>query len=168
MGSNPTHCQQLFSVIHCLSLFTRPIRQNEYRLSVAGVIHIELGLKTRMYVLHWLAVVVLGLNTISDKLDTNSTHTGIAYSHLTCTTHLWLHGLCTAHCEKQQKSQCPFGLEHAKFSFHKKWNNCVHPYLTVSIVWNMSDRQRKTELKNYHDFFKSLNRIFLFKSNLFI
>ena len=34
-----------------LSGFTQPIRKNKYRLLVAGVLHIELGLKIRVYVL---------------------------------------------------------------------------------------------------------------------
>ena len=48
VGSNPTH-GNLISVVRSLFGFTQPIRQNEYRLSVAG--HIELGLKIRVYVL---------------------------------------------------------------------------------------------------------------------
>ena len=34
-----------------LSGFTQPIRQNEYQFSVTGVLHIEPGLKIRVYVL---------------------------------------------------------------------------------------------------------------------
>ena len=55
---------------------------------MAGVLRIQLGLKIRVYVLHpdWLWSVIapaLGLKTIPDLLDTNSTQTGIAYAHLT-------------------------------------------------------------------------------------
>ena len=53
---------------------------------MAGVLHIELGLKIWVYVLRdWLWSVIapaLGLKTIPDLLDTNSTHTGIAYAYL--------------------------------------------------------------------------------------
>ena len=48
VGSNPTHDWNLISVVRSLSGFTQPIRQNEYRLSVAGVHHIELGLKIQV------------------------------------------------------------------------------------------------------------------------
>ena len=51
VGWNPTHGENLISVVRSLSGFTQPIWQNEYRLSVAGVLHIELGLKIRIYVL---------------------------------------------------------------------------------------------------------------------
>ena len=51
VGSSPTHGGNLISVVRSLSGFTQPIRQNEYRLSLAGVLHIELGLKIRVYVL---------------------------------------------------------------------------------------------------------------------
>ena len=51
VGSNPTHGGNLISVVRSLSGFTQPIRLNEYRLSVAEVLHIELGLKIRVYVL---------------------------------------------------------------------------------------------------------------------
>ena len=54
---------------------------------MAGVLHIELGLKNRgsMSFADWLWSVIasaFGLKTIPDLLDTNSTHTGIAYVHL--------------------------------------------------------------------------------------
>ena len=51
VGSNPTHSGNLISAVRSLSGFTQPIRQNEYRLSMVGVLHIELGLKIRVYVL---------------------------------------------------------------------------------------------------------------------
>ena len=53
---------------------------------MAGILHIELGLKMSMSFGDWLCSVIapaLGLKTIPDLLDTNSTHTGIAYVHLT-------------------------------------------------------------------------------------
>ena len=85
----------------------------------------------------WLWSVIalaLGFKTIPDLQDTNSTHTGIAYAHLTapgtcdymgyvqnvghsarsCKNHLWL-----------------LRLEYAKFSLYEKWNNCPHPYQTI-------------------------------------
>ena len=51
------------------------------------VLHIELGRKIRICVFFadWLWSVIapaLGLIMIPDLLDTNSTHTGIAYAHL--------------------------------------------------------------------------------------
>ena len=39
------------SVVRSLSGFTQPIQKNEYRLSVAEVLRVELGLKMRVYVL---------------------------------------------------------------------------------------------------------------------
>ena len=54
---------------------------------MAGVIHIELGLKNGyMYVFDWLWSVnepALRLKTIPDLLDTNITHRDIAYVHFT-------------------------------------------------------------------------------------
>ena len=54
---------------------------------MAGVLHIELDLKyVSVSFADWLWSVIappLGLKTIPDLLDTNSTHTGIAYAHLT-------------------------------------------------------------------------------------
>ena len=54
---------------------------------MAGVLHIELGLKNGSVIFTdclWSVVVpALELKTISDVLDTNSTHTGIAYAHFT-------------------------------------------------------------------------------------
>ena len=41
--------------------------------------------------------------------------------------------------EKQQQSQWLLWLEYAKFSLHEKWNNCLHPYVTVSAVQAMSN-----------------------------
>ena len=55
--------------------------------SAGGVLHIELGLKIRvMSFADWLWSVItltIGLKTIPDLLDTNSTHTGIAYYYIT-------------------------------------------------------------------------------------
>ena len=91
VGSNPTHGENFISAVLSLSGFTQPIRQNQYRLSVTRVLHIELGLKIRAYVLRWLAVVSdctgsLGENdtrSARHKQYTHSTHTRIAYAHLT-------------------------------------------------------------------------------------
>ena len=80
---------------------------------------------------------VLRLKMIPNLLETNSTHTGIAYAGQTCLTHLWLHGQCMRHracCKIQQISQWLLGLEHAKFAFHKKYNNCPHHYPIFSAV----------------------------------
>ena len=50
VGSNPTHGGNL--ICHALALWVYSAHLvNEYRLSVAGVLHIELGLKIRVYVL---------------------------------------------------------------------------------------------------------------------
>ena len=51
VGSNPTHGVNLISAVRSLSGFTQPIRQNEYRLSMAGVLHLELRLKIWVNVL---------------------------------------------------------------------------------------------------------------------
>ena len=59
---------------------------NEYWLSVAEVIHISWNLKYEsMSFADWLLSVIaptLGLKTIPDLLNSNSTHTGTAYAHL--------------------------------------------------------------------------------------
>ena len=62
---------------------------------MAGFLHIELESWNLKYgsisFADWLWSVIspaLMLKTISDVLDTNSTHTGIAYAHRTCTRHL--------------------------------------------------------------------------------
>ena len=111
VGSNPTHGGNLISVVRSLSGFTQPIRYNEYRLSVAWVLHIELGLKIWVYVLRWLAVVsdCTGVRVENDTRPARHkqyTHEHRIYSPYR-TTLLWLHGLCKpcrARCEKQHKS----------------------------------------------------------------
>ena len=52
---------------------------------MGGVLHIELGQKIGgMSFADWLlSVIALGLKMIPDLLDTNSTHTVIAYAHHT-------------------------------------------------------------------------------------
>ena len=81
----------------------------------------------------WLWLHRSGLKMILAVLD--STNMSIAYAHLTCTTHLWVHGLCMpcrACCEKQEKLLWLLELEYAKFSVQEKWNYCLHAYLIVS------------------------------------
>ena len=53
----PPTAKLKLSVVRSLPGLTQPIRWNDYRLSVAGVLHIEFGLKIRIYVLRWLAMV---------------------------------------------------------------------------------------------------------------
>ena len=96
---------------------------------MAGVLHIELGLKIRVYVLQ-----ALGLKTIPDLLDTNSTHTDIAYANLTAPHSCDYMGYVrhVGHAARSSKNPMRLlGIEYAKFSLHEKWNNCLHPYRTV-------------------------------------
>ena len=91
-------------------------------------------------VLCWLALVseyTAGwVETILNVLDTNSTHTNIAYAHLTCTLYLWLPGLCTpcrARCEKQHKNHWwLFVLKYA--SFHSTRSGIIAHILTWPSV----------------------------------
>ena len=138
LGSNPIHGGNLISVVRSLSEFTQPIRQNEYRLSVAGVLHMSWDLKYEsMSFADWLSSVIapaFRLKTIPALLDTNSTHTGVAYSHLTAPHSFDYMGYVrhVGHAARSRKNHMWLpGLEYAKFSLHEKWNNCLHPYRTV-------------------------------------
>ena len=111
MGLNPTHGGNLIYVVRSLSGFSQPIPQNEYRLSVVGVFHIELGLKIRVYVLRWLSVVSDCTGARVENDTRHARNKQYTYGHCICpphhTTLLWLHGICTqwrARCEKQHKS----------------------------------------------------------------
>ena len=90
-----------------------------------------------MFFADWLWSVIapaLELKTIPDQLDINSTHTGIAYSHLIepnicdymgCVRHV-------GHAARSSKNHLwLLGLEIAKFSLREKWNNYPHPHWTV-------------------------------------
>ena len=73
-----------------LSKLPQLIRYNEYRSSIAWVVH-RAGLKQQLSFVDWLWSVIapsLGLKTIFDVLGTNSINTGIAYAQLTYSTHL--------------------------------------------------------------------------------
>ena len=81
-----------------------------------------------------MIALVLGLETIPDLQNTNSTHTGIAYAHLTA-PHSCVYVGYVRHedhaREAANNQMCLFGLEYAKFSLHEKWNKYLHPYQTV-------------------------------------
>ena len=83
----------------------------------------------------WSVVApVLGLKTIPDLLDTNSTYTGIAYVHFTAPHSCDYMGYVrhVGHAARSSKNHMwLLGLEYAKFSLHEKWNKCQHPYRTV-------------------------------------
>ena len=85
----------------------------------------------------WLWSVIapaLGLKTIPDLLDTNSTHTDIAYANLTAPHSRDYMGYVrhVGHAARSStNSMWLLGLEYAKFSLHVKWINCLHPYRTV-------------------------------------
>ena len=85
----------------------------------------------------------LWLKMISDVLDTNSIH-------LTCTTHHCLHGQLCMPCTWKKAAQINdyllLMLEHANFSLHEKWNNCINPYLTVSTKQTKHERLENTPL----------------------
>ena len=115
-----------------------PFGKKKDWLSVGRVLHIELELKIRVYVLCWLAVVSDCIGTLVKNDTRPARHKQYTHGHRIClphrTTLLWLHGLCMpcrARCEKQQKITWLLGLKYAKFSLHEKWNNCQHPYRTV-------------------------------------
>ena len=68
----------------------------------------------------WLWSVIapaLGLKTISDLLDTNRTHTEIAYANLTASHPCDYMGYVGHAATSKKKS---IGLEYAKFPFHEK------------------------------------------------
>ena len=76
----------------------------------------------------------IGWKTISDLLDTNSTHTGITYAHLPAShscdymgyvCHVWHAAKCN-----NNHMWIP-GVEYVNLSLHEKWNNCLHPYRIV-------------------------------------
>ena len=81
----------------------------------------------------WLWSVIawtLGLKTIPDLLDTNSTHTGIAYTHLTAPDSCDYVGYIrhVGHTVRSSKIHVwLLGPEYAKFSLHEKCNKCLHP-----------------------------------------
>ena len=99
----------------------------------------KLGLKIRVYALRWLAVSVivpgLGLKTIPDLLDTNSTHKEIAYAHLTaphsCDYMDYVRHV--VHVAKSSKNYLwLLGLEYAKCSLREKWNNA---HILTVLSW---------------------------------
>ena len=87
VGSNPTHCRNLVSVVRSLSGFTQPIRENEYQLSVAGVLHIELGLKIRVYVLRCLVVVSECTGAWVENDTRPARHKQYIHGNRICATH---------------------------------------------------------------------------------
>ena len=88
----------------------------------------------------------LGLKTIPNLLDTNSTHTGIAYVHLTApqTCDYMGYECQVGHAARSSKNhQWLLGLEYTKFSLHEKWNN-AHILIELSSPngLNTIDRSR--------------------------
>ena len=79
----------------------------------------------------WLVIApVLGLHMIPDLLDTNNTHTGIAYAHLTALHSCDYMGYVrhVGNAVRSSKNHMSlFDLEYAKLSLHEKFNNCPHP-----------------------------------------
>ena len=63
-------------------------KQNEYWLSVAGVLHIEMGLKMQVYVLRWFTVVSDYCNNFVENVTQcpwlKTTHTCIHYTICDC------------------------------------------------------------------------------------
>ena len=115
---------------------------------MAGILHIELGLTLRVYVILSL-VVVSDFTCARVENDTrHAWHTGIAYAHLSGTTYLRLHGRykpCRSLCEEPKKNHRRFlGLEHAKFSLYEKFNNCRRPYRPVS-----TERKKSATVSEY-------------------
>ena len=105
---------------------------------MAMVLNIELDLKYgSMSFADWLCSVIalaLGLKTIRDLVDKDSTRMGIAYAHLTA-SHSWDYMGYMRYVGYAARSSkihmWLLKLEYSKFSLHKKWNNCPHPYRIV-------------------------------------
>ena len=102
----------------------------------AGTIIRRFGTRIRIYVLCWLDMISDCTSARVENYTRRARHTvhmSIAHGHLTCATHLRLHGLCTPYwtrCEKKQKSSViTFARTGQFFLLHKKWNNYWHPYL---------------------------------------
>ena len=89
------------------------MRFNDYQRSVAGVVHIDLGLKIRLYIRRWSAVVsyspALWLKTIPYVQDkTVHTRTSLMLILPTPNTCNYIGGIytpCWMRCEQQHKSQ---------------------------------------------------------------
>ena len=108
----------------------------------------ERGLKNGfLFFTDWLCSVIallLGLKTMPEVLDTNSTH-----RHRICSPALHTCDCmgCARHVARSSKIH-RWLLGHgyaANFSFHKKWK-CPHLYLTFSAVWTKHGRP----LENTH------------------
>ena len=81
--------------------------------------------------------LALGLKTIPDLLDKNSTHMhGHRIAHLIASHSCDYMGYVrhVGHAAWNSKNHMwLLGLEYAKFSLREKWNNCLHPYQTVIV-----------------------------------
>ena len=127
-----------------------PFGWNENRISVAGVLHIELGLTIRVYGLRKWTVVSDCTGARVENDIQPARHKQYTNRHRICPSHrttlLWLHSLCTPcrHAARSSKNNMwLLGIEYAKLSFHKKWNNCPHPTGLSSPNRSITiDRQR--------------------------
>ena len=101
---------------------------------MAGVLHIELGLKIRVYVLRWMAVVgeCTGARVENDTRPAG--HKQCTHGHCICSPHVIDHYIDyvrhVGHAARSNHLRL-FGLEYDKFSLHEKWNNCPHSCQTV-------------------------------------
>ena len=75
---------------------------------------------------------VLRLKMIPNMLNTNSTHTGIASPYLTTphTCYYMGYGRQVGHAARSSKNQGDY-TKFLELLIHEKWNNCLHPYLTL-------------------------------------
>ena len=115
VGSTPTHGRNKISVVRLLSGLLSPFGKWVPALGGRGPPQCQDLKYESMFFADWLWSVItkaLGLKMIPDLLDTNSTHTGIAYAHLT-TPHSCDYMSYVRYvgerCEKQQKSRDYFG-----------------------------------------------------------
>ena len=93
----------------------------------------------------WVIEPALGLKTIPDLLDINSTYTAFhmprSPHHTPVTT--WVMYATYGTLREAAKIIWLLGLEYAKFSLHEKWNNCRHLCQTVmSNGLNTINRRR--------------------------
>ena len=137
---------KLISAVHSISGFTQPIRYNENRLSMGGVLHITLRIKTWVSV-RWLAVVsdCIGAGVENNTWPTTqAVHTQASHI-LTALHHIRDYLGYVRHVRHAARSNKNYlwllGLEYAMFLLHEKWNNCpYYPYRTCGL--NTINRRR--------------------------
>ena len=136
VGSNPTHGRNKTRYPGLLSTFGKMSTGFRWPRSSTWSWYLKYGSMSFADWLWSVIVPVLGLKTISDLLDINSTPTGIAYSYLTAphSCNYMSYVRHVAHAARSSKNYLwLLGLEYAKFSLHEKWNNCAHPCRIVIV-----------------------------------